>query len=126
MKERRIQIALTIGDPAGIGPEITADLLDARIDFGADIALIGSADAMTAAARKAGAPLPRVIGTGAAVTGGALFDSPAAGAPVIVDTGEGRDVPAGIHEGRVPRAGLFRARRSRRQPGLPPEDSSTA
>lgn len=95
MTERRIPIALTIGDPAGIGPEIAAALLASGDDFGADIALIGSADAMTAAARAAGAPVPRVIGAGGSVTGDVLLDSLAGGSPVIVDTGEGRDVPAG-------------------------------
>ncbi len=95
MKQRRIPIALTPGDPAGIGPEITAALLASGDDFGADIALIGSADAMTAAARKAGAPVPRVIGTGGSVTGDVLLDSLAGGSPVIIDTGGGRDVPTG-------------------------------
>jgi len=95
MTERRVPIALTIGDPAGIGPEIAAALLATGDDFGADIALVGSAEAMTAAARKAGAAVPRVIGTGGSVTGGALLEALAGGSPVIIDTGGGRDVPAG-------------------------------
>lgn len=95
MTGRRIPIALTIGDPAGIGPEIAAALLASGEFYGADIALIGSAGAMTAAARKAGAELPRVIGTAAEITGDALLDALSGGAPVIVDTGAGRDVPAG-------------------------------
>jgi 4-hydroxythreonine-4-phosphate dehydrogenase len=95
MTGRRIPIALTIGDPAGIGPEITAALLASGEYRGAAIALIGSADAMTAAARKAGAKVPRVIGAADGVTGGMLLDSLAAGEPVLVDTGGGRDVPDG-------------------------------
>ncbi len=95
MTGRRIPIALTIGDPAGIGPEIAAALLASGEYFGADIALIGSADAMTAAARKAGAAVPHVIAAAESVTGAALFDALAEDSPVIVDTGGGRDVPAG-------------------------------
>ena len=95
MTERRIPIALTIGDPSGIGPEIAAALLASGDDFGADIALIGAADALTAAVRAAGAPVPRVIGTGGSVTESILLDSLAEGSPVIIDTGGGREVPGG-------------------------------
>jgi len=95
MTERRIPIALTPGDPAGIGPEITAALLAPGYDPGADIALIGSADALAAAARKAGVPAPRVIGKGGTVSAGTLLDSLAGGSPVIIDTGGGREVPDG-------------------------------
>lgn len=94
MKEKRITIALTVGDPAGIGPEIAAALLASGNDFGADIALIGSAAAITEAAVKAGARAPRVTGTGS-VAGPALLESLAGGSPVIIDTGKGRNVPAG-------------------------------
>jgi 4-hydroxythreonine-4-phosphate dehydrogenase len=82
MKGRRIPVALTIGDPAGIGPEITAALLASGEDFGADLVLAGSA----AALERAGAQLPRIVGE----------DDPLAGPfPVIIDTGRGREVPAG-------------------------------
>ena len=83
MKERRIKIALTIGDPAGIGPEIAAALLDSGKDFGADIALIGS-----------GLSGYRTAGDGS-ITAGALSEALSEGSPVIVDTGAGREVPAG-------------------------------
>jgi len=95
MTRRRIPIALTVGDPAGVGPEIMAALLASGRDYGADIALIGSVAAMAAAAEKAGAAMPRVIGPAGSVDGPALLDAMAPGSPVMIDTGGGRDVPAG-------------------------------
>jgi len=95
MKQRRIPIALTVGDPAGIGPEIAAALLARRKDAGADVALIGSAAALAAAAERSGAAIPAVIGTADSVDGPALLDALAPGSPVMIDTGRGRDVPAG-------------------------------
>jgi 4-hydroxythreonine-4-phosphate dehydrogenase len=95
MKEKRVPIALTVGDPAGIGPEITAALLASGDDFGADVVLIGSAGAISTSAKRVGSAAPRVIGTGASVTGPALVDALAEGSPVIIDTGGGRDVPEG-------------------------------
>lgn len=89
MKERRIQIGLTVGDPAGIGPEITAALLASGGDSGADIALIGSAAAISSAF-----PGLRTVGDGS-ITGSTLAEALAGGSPVIIDTGKGRDVPAG-------------------------------
>jgi 4-hydroxythreonine-4-phosphate dehydrogenase len=86
MTGRRIPTALTIGDPAGIGPEITAALLAKGEDFGADLVLIGSAAALEKAAAKAGAAMPRVIGEN---------DQPSGPFPVLIDTGRGRDMPAG-------------------------------
>jgi len=85
MTGRRIPTALTIGDPAGIGPEITAALLASKNDFGADLVLAGSARALEKAAGRAGAPVPRLAGEDDAL------DGPF---PVIIDTG-GDAVPAG-------------------------------
>jgi 4-hydroxythreonine-4-phosphate dehydrogenase len=42
MAETKIQLALTVGDPAGIGPEITASLLAPRRTLGAELFIIGS------------------------------------------------------------------------------------
>jgi 4-hydroxythreonine-4-phosphate dehydrogenase len=86
MTERRIPIALTIGDPAGIGPEIAAALFSGKTDFGADIALIGDA-------ASSGLPFP--VAGDAEITGALLADALESGGPVIVDTGGGRDIPAG-------------------------------
>jgi 4-hydroxythreonine-4-phosphate dehydrogenase len=94
MKERRMPVALTIGDPAGIGPEIAAALLAPGDEHGADIVMIGSAAAMAGASRKAGVPVPRVIGEKGSPASSALLESLAEGAPVMIDTGGGRDVPA--------------------------------
>jgi len=53
------RIALTIGDPAGIGPEIIARLLaDPATAAKARIHLIASDEALQAGARAAGVPLP--------------------------------------------------------------------
>ncbi len=46
MPEKRARLALTIGDPAGIGPEISARLLEKGELDKADIRLIGSAEAL--------------------------------------------------------------------------------
>ncbi|HER44027.1 MAG TPA: 4-hydroxythreonine-4-phosphate dehydrogenase PdxA [Candidatus Eisenbacteria bacterium] len=95
MTRRRIPIALTVGDPAGIGPEIAAALLASGTDYGADLVLIGSAAAMAAAAEKAGARMPSVIGTADSADGPALLDAFSPGLPVMIDTGRDRDFPAG-------------------------------
>ncbi len=54
------RLALTIGDPTGIGPEITAKALQ-RLDMFPDLALtvIGSLAALHKAAVQTGAPLPK-------------------------------------------------------------------
>ncbi|MGO4577176.1 4-hydroxythreonine-4-phosphate dehydrogenase PdxA [Cupriavidus sp. 2TAF22] len=54
------RIALFIGDPAGIGPEITARLLaDPALPGRAQVALIASRAALEAGARAAGVPVPQ-------------------------------------------------------------------
>lgn len=54
------RIALTIGDPAGIGPEIIARLLaDPATTAKAEIHLIASQQALEAGARAAGVPVPQ-------------------------------------------------------------------
>jgi 4-hydroxythreonine-4-phosphate dehydrogenase len=85
MTGRRIPTALTIGDPAGIGPEITAALLASGRDFGADLVLVGSARALEKAAGAAGASMPRLA---------AEEEAPDGPFPVMIDTGGG-EVPAG-------------------------------
>ncbi len=83
MKDRRIPVALTIGDPAGIGPEITRALLESGRDFGADIALIG--------AGLTGYP---AAGDGS-LAGAGLTAALGKGSPVMIDTGAGREVRRG-------------------------------
>jgi 4-hydroxythreonine-4-phosphate dehydrogenase len=95
MSDRRIRVALTVGDPAGIGPEIAASLLAAGTDFGADIAFLGSSGAMAAAADAAGTRPPRLIGRGNDVEPGLVSDELDRSSPVIIDTGEGREVLPG-------------------------------
>lgn len=53
-------IALTIGDPAGIGPELVLRLLaDPAMTARADITLIGNTPALERAAKATGLPLPQ-------------------------------------------------------------------
>jgi 4-hydroxythreonine-4-phosphate dehydrogenase len=42
MAEKKVKLALTVGDPGGIGPEITASLLAQRKLVGADLFVIGA------------------------------------------------------------------------------------
>jgi 4-hydroxythreonine-4-phosphate dehydrogenase len=57
------RIALTIGDPAGIGPELVLRLLaDPATGARADITLIGNTPALARAARATGLPLPQASG----------------------------------------------------------------
>jgi 4-hydroxythreonine-4-phosphate dehydrogenase len=80
MSSRRIPVALTAGDPVGVGPEIAAGLLARAGDRGADIFLVGSAPHLLAAIGAAGAAPPPVLEAEAAV-GGPM----PARFPVIVD-----------------------------------------
>lgn len=84
---RRPRLALTAGEPAGIGPELIAGL--AHEDFGADLVVIANAGLMADRARQVGRrfdPLPP--------------DAPSAhrgpGQPVIVDVALGRPARAGL------------------------------
>jgi 4-hydroxythreonine-4-phosphate dehydrogenase len=83
---RRIPIAMTIGDPAGIGPEIAAALLASGDDRGADLVLIGSAAALERALSARGVPMPPVASEAEA----GWTES-----PVVVDTGGGREAAPG-------------------------------
>lgn len=90
MGTRRIPVALTVGDPAGIGPEITADLLARGGDRGADLLVIGAAAQLLAALEKAGTPALPVIEADEAIGGPAP-----ARFPVIVDIPAGGPLPPG-------------------------------
>jgi 4-hydroxythreonine-4-phosphate dehydrogenase len=82
MHEDRVRLALTIGDPGGIGPEIVARLYQQRKLSAADIVLIGSAYAFTAA-------LDPSIGNAITIVrdpGAAPVDAPPS-YPFIIDTG---------------------------------------
>ena len=57
-ERRRPRLALTTGEPAGIGPELVACL--AEEDFGADLVVIASADLMSERAREVGIQLELV------------------------------------------------------------------
>lgn len=91
MGGKRIPTALTIGDPAGIGPEITADLVARGPDSGADLYLVGPAAVLEAALVEAGAPCPPVVAV-EKILAGFVPDR----FPVIVDVGApGETYPAG-------------------------------
>jgi 4-hydroxythreonine-4-phosphate dehydrogenase len=78
----RIPIALTVGDPAGIGPEITIDLLSSGDLCGSDLYVVGPASTLTVGFE--------VIGPEEALAG------PYRGRfPVIVDIGSAAGIPAG-------------------------------
>ena len=47
MTEEKVPLALTVGDPGGIGPEITAALLAQRKLIGADVFIIGAYSALS-------------------------------------------------------------------------------
>lgn len=56
-------IALTMGDPAGIGPEITLSAWRALRETGPAFVLIGDPDTAQAAAKSAGMEAPRIVET---------------------------------------------------------------
>ncbi|MDD4857861.1 MAG: 4-hydroxythreonine-4-phosphate dehydrogenase PdxA [Candidatus Krumholzibacteria bacterium] len=82
MSDKNVRLALTIGDPGGIGPEITAALLASGALAGADVFVIGAFSALSGRLplRERGAA--RVIPCGEAA---ALW--PAGAFPVFIDTG---------------------------------------
>lgn len=90
MNDRAVRLALTIGDPGGIGPEITARLITEGKLTGADICFIGSA----AALRNA---LPLSYRDSLPVVGHHDFDPAAASLSlrVLVDTADDLAPPSG-------------------------------
>ena len=89
MGRRKARLALTVGDPGGVGPEIFAKLLDrGTLPEIAEFVVIGAADALL---REAPALEERY---------GVVVDNAAEGIeerrfPLIVDTGSGEPVPTG-------------------------------
>lgn len=55
-------IAVTLGDPAGIGPEVVAKWLASNAHSPEDLLLIGSAEALAKGAAVAGVSLPAIAG----------------------------------------------------------------
>ncbi|MCK4350010.1 MAG: 4-hydroxythreonine-4-phosphate dehydrogenase PdxA [Candidatus Krumholzibacteria bacterium] len=98
MGRRKARLALTVGDPGGVGPEIFAKLLDrGTLPEIAEFVVIGAADALL---REAPALEERY---------GVVVDNAAEGIeerrfPLIVDTGSGEPVPTGkptVEGGRI-------------------------
>jgi 4-hydroxythreonine-4-phosphate dehydrogenase len=90
MTERTVRLALTIGDPGGIGPEITASLLVRNALGRAECYVIGSAAGLVEALPAAFRDRYRVVAVGDRES---LAHPPAF--PVIIDTGGEVAVPAG-------------------------------
>ncbi len=89
-KGKVIRLALTPGDPAGIGPEITARLLEAGRPEGVELVIVGSGPALRRViGDHTGETLP-VISAGEMDR---LEELP--GYPVVIDTSGGEDVPPG-------------------------------
>ncbi len=89
MNDHTVKLALTIGDPGGIGPEITARLITEGKLTGADICFVGSAAALHDA-------LPLSYRDALPVVGSLDFDpaSPPS-LPVLVDTAVDLAPPSG-------------------------------
>lgn len=90
MSEPKVQLALTVGDPGGIGPEITGSLLAMRRDTGADLYVIGSY-----AALENWLSLPMCKGAHVVSYREAERLAPPDSFPLFIDTGEGKSVPRG-------------------------------
>jgi len=82
MSEERVRLALTVGDPGGIGPEIAAALLARRALVGADVFVIGAYPVLSTW-------LPRSVCADARVIphGEAANLAPPNSFPVFIDTG---------------------------------------
>ena len=81
MTAARPRVAVTLGDPAGIGPELIARLLaDPETTAAADIVLISDEDELKVAGADSGAPI-------------AFATEPADGLPLLHDNGSARPVP---------------------------------
>lgn len=90
MAEHRVRLALTVGDPGGIGPEITASLLVQGMLRQADTYIIGSASALEEA-------LPRSFRKNLEVVSLDAFESGKRQGtfPAVIDTGDDTRPPAG-------------------------------
>ncbi|MEZ5063286.1 MAG: 4-hydroxythreonine-4-phosphate dehydrogenase PdxA [bacterium] len=93
MTDRRLRIAVTAGDPAGIGPEIVAKALrERRLQRLGDVVVFAEGQTFDAACMAAGVPaLPRVDSAAAA---------PGAGGPAVLAPVDVEAVPADFELGR--------------------------
>lgn len=82
MSENRVRLALTVGDPGGIGPEITGSLLATRALSGADVYVVGAHAALSSWLPTPACGAARVIPLAEAAT----LEAPDA-FPVYIDTG---------------------------------------
>ncbi|MCX5753490.1 MAG: 4-hydroxythreonine-4-phosphate dehydrogenase PdxA [Candidatus Krumholzibacteria bacterium] len=82
MSERRVRLALTVGDPGGIGPEITGSLLATRSLSGADVYVIGAHSSLSSWLPALACGAARVIPIAEAST----LETPDS-FPVYIDTG---------------------------------------
>jgi 4-hydroxythreonine-4-phosphate dehydrogenase len=82
MSESRVRLALTVGDPGGIGPEITGSLLATRAFSGADVFVIGAHSALSSRLPAQACRAARVITPAEA----AQLEAPDS-FPVYIDTG---------------------------------------
>ena len=83
MSESRVRLALTVGDPGGIGPEITGSLLATRALTGADVYVVGAHAALSSWLPAPACGAARVIRLAEA----AALEAPDS-FPVYIDTGE--------------------------------------
>ena len=83
MSESRVRLALTVGDPGGIGPEITGSLLATRALTGADVYVVGAYAALSSWLPAPACGAARVIPLAEA----AALEAPDS-FPVYIDTGE--------------------------------------
>ncbi len=83
MSESRVRLALTVGDPGGVGPEITGSLLATRALSGADVYVVGAHAALSSwlPARACGAARVIPLAEAAALEAPDSF-------PLYIDTGE--------------------------------------
>jgi len=82
MSEDKVRLALTVGDPGGIGPEITAALLAQRKLAGAEVFVIGAYSALSSCL-----PLPACTTAHVIPHGEAAKLASADSFPVFIDTG---------------------------------------
>jgi 4-hydroxythreonine-4-phosphate dehydrogenase len=96
MSESRVRLALTVGDPGGIGPEITGSLLATRALSGADVFVVGAYAALSSWLPAPACGAARVIPLAEAAELAAPDSY-----PVYIDTGaevayrRGRPTPEG-------------------------------
>jgi len=90
MSEEKVPLALTVGDPAGIGPEITATVLASRRRLGAELFIIGSYPALEPWLSRPVCAAARVVSHREAER----IEAPDS-FPLFIDTGGGEAVPRG-------------------------------